>query len=504
MSDPRGEAAVHQDTRRRVLAVFATQGRSIEAPAGRRTRHLTVGVVAAVLLLVGGAVSARLNPSSSSGGWSDGDIVIGRSSAGRLVSVAGVLHPLLNTASGRLLFPPSSRSRVVVVDDSAIAVARRGPALGIRGAPDVLPAPSALVQTGWLACLDGSRISTHITAAGGSAPAAMSAAERAAVVAVSGHPDELYLVSSDHRYRIPAASFPAVKQYLDQTRSPRPAPSGWVELFPLGTGLTFGSFRFGPMAAVGQPLPDALRPLSTVAMVGQLVTNADRADAPLVVVADGTVPLTAFAAAVYRATAPSDLGTPVVLTDADLARLPPSPTVGFTPADWPESLPPSGPGVGAVCAELAAAEGRSPTTHLRFEPVPFSPDSPDPPDAPDAPDAPSPGPPTSAGPPSATAAGVAPRSLESGSTRTAPALAPGSGAVVTVLTGPRDDPTVYLVDPSGSAFPVGDPAADTLARLGYSGVVAPVVPAAWVALCPAGPELDAAATQLPAGDLPTS
>lgn len=502
MSDPRARSAVRADTRRRVLEAFVTQGRSDEAPAGARTRPLTVGMALVVLLLVGGVVSSRLSPSSP-GVWSDGDVIVSRSSAARLVSVAGVLHPLLNAASGRLLRPATSPGHVVVVDDTAIAGARRGAPLGIPGAPDVLPTPAALVQTGWLSCLDGTGVRTRIASASTSGtvsapppsgtPTTDLSRERAVVVAVTGPAGGIYLVAADHHYRIPTASYPAVKQYLDQTRSPEPAPAGWVDLFSPGTDLAFASFRFAAAAVVGQevgqatvgrPTSNALALRGTVPMIGQLVTNTDRADASFVIVADGTVPLTAFATAVYRATAPAELATPLAVTDTDLARLPPSAVTSFTPPDWPAILPLATPltasssaagsasavatttastsPVSTPCAELDAPGGRSPTTHLRFT----------------------------------TAGGTAP----------APVVQPGGGAVVTVVTGVTgsDARTTYLVDPSGRAFPLGMAAADTLARLGYADVVAPTVPAAWIALCPPGPELSAAAAQPPTVDSTSS
>lgn len=497
MNDPGTEATVRADTRHRVLKAFVNQSRSGEPQPGPRTRLLVLGVVAALLLLTGGAVGGRLTPSSP-GGWSDGDVVVGRSSAARLVSMDGVLHPLLNTSSGRLLRPASSSSSVAIVEDAVIAGARRGAPLGIPGAPDVLPVPTALIQTGWLACLDGTRVRTRITATTtGSASRASSAVpspdERAVVVSVDGHPDTIYLVVGDHRYPIPATSFPAVKQYLDQTSSPRTAASGWVDLFPAGTALAFGSFRFVAPATVGQPTGAGLSVPGTVPRIGQLVTNTDRSDSPFVIVADGTVPLTTFAAAVYRGTAPPDLGTPLAVTDADLARLPPSSSESFVPLDWPTAPPPAGPdtsgstsatsstsaaaaGAQVPCAELATAAGRSPSTRLRFTPAPSTSDaSPSTPAAPAAP---------------------ASSSVDSGD-GPAPVVGPDSGAVITVVTGPDERAKVYLVDPSGRAFPVGDPAADTLARLGYASVVPPVVPAGWIALCPPGPELSAAAAQLP-------
>lgn len=503
MSELHEDAEVRADTRRRIVVAFVTRSGSDEVSVGSRSRLLAAGVVAAVLLLVGGAVRGRSTTSHDA--WSDGAVVVGRASAERFVSVHGVLHPLLNAASGRLLSPPGSGARVALVDDATIASVRRGEPIGISGAPDVLPASSSLVPTGWVACLEGDRVRTRISstlpstriaatpAVVPSSGASPTDGPEVVVVAVDGRRGDVEVVTGDHRYRIPAASYPAVTQYLGQTRSPMRAPPEWISLFPAGTDLAFDSFRFGASSPPGQPVSVPLRVSDTMMRVGQLLTMSDRVRSgdgeSFLLVADGTVPLTPFAAAVYRATAPADLGVPLAVTDADLARLPPSPVAGLVPADWPAARPPLAPSVGSgaappvPCAELDAGSGRSPVTHLRLAPASAGQVS-----------TPTPVPTQS---PVTTLARAAP--APAAPAPLTPELDPDGGAVVVVTTGPEEDMTVYLVDPAGRAFPVGDPFSEVLGRLGYPGVVPSRIPAAWVALCPAGPLLSVAAAQLSTG-----
>ncbi len=65
--------------------------------------------------------------------------------------------------------------------------------------------------------------------------------------------------------------------------------------------------------------------------IGQLVVNKDQGNAMSVMVDNGTIPLTPFAAAVYQGTAPGTLGRPRTVSNADLAQIQPSDTKSFSP-----------------------------------------------------------------------------------------------------------------------------------------------------------------------------
>jgi hypothetical protein len=74
---------------------------------------------------------------------------------------------------------------------------------------------------------------------------------------------------------------------------------------------------------------------------------------------------------------------------------------------------------------------------------------------------------------------------------------PGRGAVVESLAAPGSpNGALALVTDQGVRYPV--PSTEVLATLGYAGVRPQRLPAALVALIPAGPALDPAAAVLPA------
>ena len=235
----------------------------------------------------------------------------------------------------------------------------------------------------------------------------------------------------------------------------------WVDLFNPGTDLTFDSFAFRNRGQVGQPLTGQYTLGNKLAKVGQLVVNKDQNDAMSVMVANGTIPLTPFAAAVYQAVAPDGLGKPVTVSNDDLARIQPSDTKNFVPEDWPTTIPSRA--TGTPCAVLETVDGKPAVTHLAT---------------------------TSADSPFVKPANKQPVYVQ-----------PGRGALVRASSTGTSGP-VAVVDQSGQAFTITDPSAETLARLGYKDLTPRYVPPSWVSLLPAGPALSEAAVGAPKIDSP--
>lgn len=116
-------------------------------PMRTQVRATAVGVVLGILALAGFALFALFKPS---GGLGDSAIVMAKDSGSLYVRVDGVLHPVMNLASARLIVgqaaAPSS------VSDSALADVPRGPLLGIPGGPSLLPAASERPADVWTVC----------------------------------------------------------------------------------------------------------------------------------------------------------------------------------------------------------------------------------------------------------------------------------------------------------------------------------------------------------------
>lgn len=436
------EAQAHR--RRRVLIAFLTADAEGQERALPRPGPLLGGLAVAVCLLVGALVSGLLTTSEPEG-WHDGQLVVGRGSGARLVSIRGTLYPVLNATSARLALPATDTRRVQVVDDATIAAAPHGPVLGIPGAPEELPTRASLLPTGWVACPDGSRVQTTITSRP-QPPASTGLALTARVAdrpAVEGH-----LLVSGRRYALPVGHEEAVTRYLGLSAPPVTVPRRWVDLFSVGTALDLSAFRLPAGTSLGQSLPPGARMAGRARRVGQLLSATDHGGAISVVLADGTAPLTPFAAAVFRATAPHPLGQPQAVSDADLVATPISAVRGLVPDDWPSALPAAASGT--PCARLDAGAGRASLTELVL------------------------------------ISGDSMLARPTGSPETV--VEPGHGALVRAGSLPGKG-RVVLVDATGTASTVVDPSPETLARLGLAQVDPPSVPSAWVGLLRSGPDL---------------
>ena len=62
------------------------------------------------------------------------------------------LYPVIDTTSARLILGTDGDFDVNFVPDDEIAKQKQGDTIGIPGAPDLLPTPAKLIQTGWVAC----------------------------------------------------------------------------------------------------------------------------------------------------------------------------------------------------------------------------------------------------------------------------------------------------------------------------------------------------------------
>lgn len=444
-------------------------------PVGPHWPALAVGVLlVAVLSGVVALVGASRAPAPVA--LADGDLVIGSASGARYLDLGGHLHPVLNTASARLL--TRTAPRTVVVDDAVLASRPHGPVLGITGAPDDLPAPDRLLQTGWMACPHGSEVRLALesrttartptpdglpeaSAPGAPAPGAPvedGTAPVMATVVVPGPVPTRYVLVGGRRFALPPASAGALGTALRSAPAVSVAPA-LLDLFAPGTPLDAGSLELGPGS--GSALPDGLR-RPGVERVGQLV---DTDGLKAVVLGDGLAPLDPFAAAVYAATAPGALGRAVPLAAGALGAIPASSRTDPAPADWPRQLPTAQ--VGVPCARLDLGPKGVAMTSLQLRPVED-------------------GAGTTAE--AVTTAGAGPTAGPGSAVDHQADVPPGGGALVRVGPPGSGGPTL-LVDGTGTAFPVGGRIEDTLARLGYTGLAVPTVPGAWAELLPRGPTL---------------
>jgi type VII secretion protein EccB len=110
---------------------------------------LIAGCVFAVVVVAACAILAFLRPHA---GLGDAAIVMSRDSGALYVRVGDTLHPVTNLASARLA--TGSTARPEIVDAADIDEAKRGPMLGIPGAPTVIGKPLTRGESAWTVCDD--------------------------------------------------------------------------------------------------------------------------------------------------------------------------------------------------------------------------------------------------------------------------------------------------------------------------------------------------------------
>ncbi|MGW0859211.1 type VII secretion protein EccB, partial [Streptomyces sp. NPDC002690] len=120
-----------------------------ETPSSRTWRGLVWGVLLVVLACLVTTLYGLIRPGGATSWKEPGTLVLVRETGARYLFVDGALHPVLNEASARLI--AGDRLRVTDVAESSLAGTERGPALGIVGAPDGLPA-SDLPRETWSVC----------------------------------------------------------------------------------------------------------------------------------------------------------------------------------------------------------------------------------------------------------------------------------------------------------------------------------------------------------------
>jgi type VII secretion protein EccB len=136
-------------TRRMAHALVRRDVAMSDDPMRAQSRSLASGCVLAAIAATGCAIMALVTPHGTPG---DAPIVMSRESGAIYVRIGDTLHPAFNLASARLIARTSAKP--VLVADAAMAGVKRGPAVGIPGAPVAIGAP--LPRQPWTVC-DGER-----------------------------------------------------------------------------------------------------------------------------------------------------------------------------------------------------------------------------------------------------------------------------------------------------------------------------------------------------------
>ncbi|MFJ8229841.1 type VII secretion protein EccB [Streptomyces sp. NPDC094448] len=442
-----------------------------ETPGGRTNRGLAWGIGLAVVLVLGFLLYGLIAPAGTKTWRTSNALIVQKDTGTRYLYLDGVLRPVHNYASARLIAEKTPGT--VSVSAASLRGERRGTPVGIPGAPDALPGPGDLERGAWQVCAeeplrtgpDGTGRQTRTSlrlgpAADGEAPG------RQRAVLVRADDGTRHLLWGDQRLRI--GGHGALQALGYSGTPPVPVSAAFLSSLPAGADLV--------APEVDGRGTQSGRTGTATARVGQVfrLESPGAAGQYFLLEKAGLRPLGPLAAALVLGDArtaaqayPGARPTALPLTADELTRRQaPAASAAPTPADWPTTTPPivrAAPGA-ALCAQIQP-EGTTPRIRLALLPA------------------------APASVPPARGAEIAPACLPvDGIT-----VAPGRGALVAALGagGGVRGTTTYLVTDVGVKYRIGEGTAAQ--RLGLKGAAVQAVPSRLLDMLPTGPELDVAA-----------
>ncbi|WP_336661202.1 type VII secretion protein EccB [Leucobacter sp. USHLN154] len=420
----------------RLLSAFiggAPGGKELE-PA-KPLRAVFAGIALTAMVILAGVFIGLMQPKLPSG-WENNRLIVASDTGARYISVAGELHPVINTVSARMAIPEGEFS-VVTVKQGALEGIPIGGTVGILGAPDTLPETSHLDGTGWAACATPGATSVHV----GDEQMRAAADGSGIVVERDG---ETYVVAGGTSYLVAEQDRTAVLRAIGlDAAAPVEVRGEWLALFTRGSDLQPLTFDGrGTIEGVDLPAGSVIRPTGGGDSERYLLT------------ADGS--LSRLSDLAYRlyllGGGAGALGDEVEISPAEIGALPSADAAGAD--DWPQQTLTPLTGATAPCATLAGDANEQRTALAE------------------------------GGSAIDDRGGVDDEAVtETGNTRVT--VSEDGGALV--RGGAAG--TLTLVDGGGTAYAVpGDPASGA-ARLGYTASDITTVPAPWILLLPAGPAL---------------
>ncbi|MFH8579376.1 type VII secretion protein EccB [Streptomyces zaomyceticus] len=434
---------------------------SLDLPTRRTARGVRTGLFIAVLIALVMGLYGAIKPGGSTGWAKPGTLVVVKETGARYLFVGGELRPVLNQASARLV--AGEKMTVTQVGLNSLKSAPRGGPVGIVGAPDGLPAASALSRGDWLVC------GLVVATASGRPGAVVSLAVGSAGLGQALGPEQGLLVIATDGTRHVLWQGKRLRLGKDAgtalgygTATPFPVAPSYLNSLPSGPDLAAPD-----LAGRGTPGPDlAGRPTR----VGQLFTGP--AGEPYVLTRKGLAPLGRTQFELLRgdprtqkeayAAAPP---LAVVVGAADLAAHPAP--AGILPDTGLPTTPPElvAPGTGqGVCTAVRPSAAGGPRTLVTVA--------------------------------DASAVAGRPVTPQPGVTASCGAadrisVRPGGGALVRALSGAGTAGATYLVADNGVKYPL--PTQEATKVLGYAGATPVGVPSTLLTMLPSGLGLDPAA-----------
>ncbi|ADG79951.1 Type VII secretion protein EccB OS=Tsukamurella paurometabola (strain ATCC 8368 / DSM / CCUG 35730 / CIP 100753 / JCM 10117 / KCTC 9821 / NBRC 16120 / NCIMB 702349 / NCTC 13040) OX=521096 GN=Tpau_3367 PE=3 SV=1 [Tsukamurella paurometabola] len=279
--------------RRMDHALLRRDPRMISDPMSSQSRSLIVGLILALVVTGGCGLLALIRPQGAVG---NSKIVLAKESGALYVRSDDVLHPVTGLASARLVVGEAASP--AQVKDKRLQSYRRGPEVGIIGAPAQILGPSAAWKEGatpWLLC-------DRTTPAPVDKPAERDRLDTLVTSVASGDADDgALLVSREGKYHLLFGGVRAAVS-VDDPVIRRVAGLDGASARSVSAALLNAFAETDPLAVpqiAGRGQPSAVIAGSAVGDVVK-VADADR-ERLYVVLADGVQPVGRWAADLIRA-----------------------------------------------------------------------------------------------------------------------------------------------------------------------------------------------------------
>ena len=234
--------------------------RMLDDPLRAQSLSLIASVVLAVIIVAACAILAFLRPPGALG---SAQIVMVRDSGALYVQIGDIVHPVLNLASARLI--AGTPENPEAVSASAIHNAKRGPLVGIPGAPATIAAPLGEDESGWAVCDDA----TSTTVIVGHAPAGgLGSGHRLLVTPRSESAATTYLLYDGWRAKVDLRSRAVVRALKLDAVTPRPVSRALLDATPEAAPIAAPH-----IPAIGSPSPLRGFPVGTVIRIIRAATE---------------------------------------------------------------------------------------------------------------------------------------------------------------------------------------------------------------------------------------
>ncbi|OMC09338.1 type VII secretion protein EccB [Mycobacterium sp. SP-6446] len=337
----------------------------LSGDTGAAARHLrarrvslTAGCALAAVVVAGSALLALLRPQVA---FDRTSIVMGQQSGALYVRVGDIWHPVLNLASARLIARTNANPQPV--RESDLARTKRGPLLGIPGAPQILGPPLSADESVWTICDTAGNAPTTILVGPAGGPAVRRLRPEDAVVVAPSSGSPAYLLYNGQRAIVDLADSAVVRALRLEGRTPRVVATSLLSAIPEAPPITPPRIRDAGAKAAGLPgfsVGDVLR-----------ITRAG-GDEYYVVLAAGAQRIGQVTADMLRLSN-SHGNANIIPAAPDAIRA--APIVTTLPvASFPDHAPRDGALSDAdttVCASWTAASGRSDIAFLAGSGLPL-------------------------------------------------------------------------------------------------------------------------------------